>query len=158
MQIHTRRCSEQPTAQRSLWGGVCVLECLHVLACEYVCSAEHNFCPDLLLRSHLQCRRPSFNSWVGKIRWRRDRLPSPEFWPGEFHGLYSPRGRKELDTTERLSLLRSGWLQSEGRWSAEMGPFPPSPSSVGPSSCTQPRQRSRPQAHTLPQSQTAFSR
>ena len=26
------------------------------------------------------------------------------FWPGEFHGLYSPWGRKELDTTERLSL------------------------------------------------------
>ena len=25
-------------------------------------------------------------------------------WPGEFHGLYSPRGRKESDTTERLSL------------------------------------------------------
>ena len=26
------------------------------------------------------------------------------FWPGEFHGLYDPWGRKELDTTERLSL------------------------------------------------------
>ena len=24
--------------------------------------------------------------------------------PGEFHGLYSPRGRKESDMTERLSL------------------------------------------------------
>ena len=24
-------------------------------------------------------------------------------WPGEFHGLYSPWGRKESDTTERLS-------------------------------------------------------
>ena len=31
-------------------------------------------------------------------------LPTPVFWPGEFHGLYSPWGRKELDTTERLSL------------------------------------------------------
>ena len=27
--------------------------------------------------SHLQCRRPRFNSWVGKIRWRRGRLPTP---------------------------------------------------------------------------------
>ena len=27
----------------------------------------------------LQCRRPQFNSWVGKIRWRRDRLTSPVF-------------------------------------------------------------------------------
>ena len=31
-------------------------------------------------------------------------LPTPVFWPGEFHGLYSPWGLKELDTTERLSL------------------------------------------------------
>ena len=27
------------------------------------------------------------------------RLPSPVFWPGEFHGLYSPWGRQELDRT-----------------------------------------------------------
>jgi len=33
-------------------------------------------------------------------------LPTPVFWPGEFHGLYSPRGREELDTAERLSLHR----------------------------------------------------
>ena len=31
-------------------------------------------------------------------------LPTPIFWPGELHGLYSPWGRKELDTTECLSL------------------------------------------------------
>ena len=28
----------------------------------------------------------------------------PIFWPGEFHGLYSPWGRKESDMTEQLSL------------------------------------------------------
>ena len=39
-------------------------------------------------------------SWVGKIPWRRERLPTPVFWPGEFHGIYSPWGPKELDTTE----------------------------------------------------------
>ena len=43
-------------------------------------------------------------SWVGKIPWRREWLPTPVFWPGEFHGLYSPWGRKESDTTGRLSL------------------------------------------------------
>ena len=43
-------------------------------------------------------------SWVGKIPWQRDRLPTPVFWPREFHGLYSPWGHKELDTTERLLL------------------------------------------------------
>ena len=38
------------------------------------------------------------------IPWRRERLPTPVFWPGEFHGLYSPWGRKESDMTEQLSL------------------------------------------------------
>ena len=36
--------------------------------------------------------------------WRRRRLPTPVFWPGELRGLYSPQGGKELDTTEQLSL------------------------------------------------------
>ena len=30
------------------------------------------------------------NPWVGKIPWRREKLPTPVFWPGEFHGLYRP--------------------------------------------------------------------
>ena len=46
-------------------------------------------------------------SWDRKIPWRRERLPTPVFWPGEFHGLYSPWGCKELDTTERSSLSLS---------------------------------------------------
>ena len=40
--------------------------------------------------------------WLGRSPWRRERLATPVFWPGEFHGLYGPRGRKESDTTERL--------------------------------------------------------
>ena len=44
--------------------------------------------------------RPGFDCWAGKILWRRERLPTPVLWPGEFHGLYSPWGRKELDATE----------------------------------------------------------
>ena len=31
-----------------------------------------------LVKNHL-CRRPWFNSWVGKIPCRRDRLPTPVF-------------------------------------------------------------------------------
>ena len=34
------------------------------------------------LRICLQCRRPGFSSWVGKIPWRRERLPTPVFWSG----------------------------------------------------------------------------
>ena len=41
---------------------------------------------------------------VGKIPWRRERLPTPVFWPEEVHGLYSPWGHKESDTTGQLSL------------------------------------------------------
>ena len=37
---------------------------------------------------------------LGKIRWRRKRLPTPVFWPGEFHGLYSSWDPKESDRTE----------------------------------------------------------
>ena len=58
-------------------------------------------------RIHLQCRRHGrrgLDPWVGKIPWRRESLPTPVFWPGEFHGLYSPWDRKESDMTERLSL------------------------------------------------------
>ena len=32
-----------------------------------------------LVKIHLQCRRPRFNSWVRKIIWKRDRLPPPVF-------------------------------------------------------------------------------
>jgi len=38
------------------------------------------------LRICLQCGRPGFDPWVEKIPWRRERLPTPVFWPGEFHG------------------------------------------------------------------------
>ena len=40
---------------------------------------------------------------LGRSSWRRARLPTPVFWPGEFHGLYSPWECEESDTTERLS-------------------------------------------------------
>ena len=32
-----------------------------------------------LVKIHLQCRRPRFDSWVRKICWRRDRLSTPVF-------------------------------------------------------------------------------
>ena len=41
---------------------------------------------------------------LGRSPWRRERQPTSVFWPGEFHGLYSPWGSKESGTTERLSL------------------------------------------------------
>ena len=50
-------------------------------------------------------------TWVRSLGWddlwRRERLPTPVFWTGEFHGLYGPWGCKESDTTKRLSLEAS---------------------------------------------------
>ena len=58
-----------------------------------------------------QCRRHKrhgFSRLVEKIPWRRAWQPTPIFLPGESHWQknlvgYSPRGCKELDTTERLT-------------------------------------------------------
>ena len=44
-----------------------------------------------------------FNPWAGKSPWRRERQPTPVFWPGEFHRLHIPWGSEELDMTEQLS-------------------------------------------------------
>ena len=54
----------------------------------------------------LQCRRRGFDSWIGKIPWRRKWEPTPVLtW--RIHGQrslahYRPWGCKELDTTEWL--------------------------------------------------------
>ena len=50
--------------------------------------------------------------WVGKTPWRREWQPTPVFLPGEFQGQRnlvgcSPWGRKESDTTERLTHMHS---------------------------------------------------
>ena len=57
---------------------------LKLMSIESVMPSNH-----LILRICLQCGRPGFDPWVGKIPWRRERLPTPIFWPREFHGLGS---------------------------------------------------------------------
>ena len=46
-----------------------------------------------------------FDPWVRKIPWKRERLPTPVFWPRELHGLYIVHGAAESDMTEQLSLF-----------------------------------------------------
>ena len=48
--------------------------------------------------------------WLRKIPWRREQLPTPVFWPGEFHGQrslvgYSPWVHKESNSTERCPIF-----------------------------------------------------
>ena len=50
-------------------------------------------------------KRCRFDSWAGKIPWRRARLSTPVFLPGESPGQrslmdYNSWGRKESDMTE----------------------------------------------------------
>ena len=66
-----------------------------------------------------QCRRHKrhgFDPWVGKPSWRRKWQPTPVFLPRESQGQrslagYSPQGRREADTTERLSTAQHTCLK-----------------------------------------------
>ena len=45
-------------------------------------------------------------TWVRSLGWedpleKGKAIPTPVFWPGEFHGLYSPWGRKQSAMPER---------------------------------------------------------
>ena len=55
---------------------------------------------------------PMWETWVRSLGWEypleKEQLPTPVFWPGEFHGQrslagYSPWNYKESDMTEQLS-------------------------------------------------------
>ena len=56
-----------------------------------------------------------FDSWVGKIPWRRKWQPTPVSLPAESHGRrslvgYSPQGRKETRLSDFTSTLGAGML------------------------------------------------
>ena len=56
-------------------------------------------------KGKMQCKRPRFNCWVGKIPWRREWLPTLLFLHGEFRGRkslvgYSPWGRQESELSD----------------------------------------------------------
>ena len=62
--------------------------------------------------SACQCRRPQFKSWIGKICWRRDRLPIPVFFgfPCDLAGKESTCNAGDLGSIPglRRSLQYSG--------------------------------------------------
>ena len=73
----------------------------------------------------LQYKTWEFDSWVGKIPWRRKWQPTPVFLPGRSHVWrslvgYGPYGCKESDTTEGLQfhfsyILRCSTLSTDRR-------------------------------------------
>ena len=44
----------------------------------------------------LQCRRPGFNPWVGKIPWKRAWQPTPVFLTGESPWTKEPGGLQSI--------------------------------------------------------------
>ena len=88
------------------------------LSVEEVLDDRWTFLVAQMVDSRLQCRRPGFDSWVGKIPWRREWKPTPVFLPGKSHAQrslvgYSPWGCEELDTTQRLILSLSPCFRSD---------------------------------------------
>ena len=55
-------------------------------------------------RIYLQCRRPGFNSCMGKIPWRRKWQPTPVFLPRESQGQRSLAGYSPWGRTSRTRL------------------------------------------------------
>ena len=57
---------------------------------------------------------------LGRFPWKRERLPTPVFWPGEFHGLCSLWGHKESDVTftfqQKSTALGLRWWSSDFHW------------------------------------------
>ena len=64
----------------------------------------------LFVRIRLQRRRPQFDSWVRKIRWRRDRLPTPVFlgFPGGSEGKESACNAQDLGSIPGLGRSPGG--------------------------------------------------
>ena len=55
-----------------------------------------------------------FNPWVVKIPQRRERLSTPVFWPGEFHGLHGvAKSRSRLSDFHSLTSLSRSHILSE---------------------------------------------
>ena len=79
----------------------------------------------------LQCGKPGFNPWVGKIPWKREGLPTPVFWPGEFHGLVhgitktwiwlSAFHFQDTVKAQKMFVGREGWIISilQGKYQTE---------------------------------------
>ena len=74
-----------------------------------------------MIKICLECGRPGFTPWVGKISWRREWLPTPVFLPGESHGQrtlagYSPWGCRVGHNWETSTFTHLGlYIQKVGK-------------------------------------------
>ena len=61
-----------------------------------------------LVKNRLKCRRPQFDSWVGKTPWRRVWQPTPVFLPGECPWTEEPGGLQFI-VSQSVRHDRSDW-------------------------------------------------
>ena len=61
-----------------------------------------------------------WETWVGKIHWSRDRLPTPVFWPGEFQGLHSPWDRSWTQLRDFHSLVAQMVKNLPAMWETQV--------------------------------------
>ena len=82
------------------------------------CDSGGLSCNSKWWRICLQCSRPRFDPWVGKILWRREWQSTPVFLPGESHGQDPGKlhlwNHRELDTTEQLTTIAM-WFWGRSR-------------------------------------------
>ena len=89
-----RECSSLPLAPRALAD---LLQKLHSVPFQQSFSLQGaSLVAQLVKKIRLQCGRPGFDPSVGRIPRRRERLPTPVSWPGEFQGPYSPKSQTRL--------------------------------------------------------------
>ena len=73
-----------------------------------------------LLKNAPSMQETWVQSWVRKISWRRERLPIPVFWPGEFHGLYA----RNISTSVLLTKSKKPltvWITTNWKILKQMG-------------------------------------
>ena len=64
----------------------------------------------------LQCERPGFDPWVGKVPWRRQWLPNPLFWPGEFQQSMRLQKVNWANLLFTFTFHCAGVLKPGGKW------------------------------------------
>ena len=70
----------------------------------YICTNCSDFLIAQLVKNLPEMQETLFNSWVGKICWRRDRLPIPVFldFPGGSDGKESAHSARDLGSIPGL--------------------------------------------------------
>ena len=116
---------------------VCVCVCMNIYIYIYIYSHTHTHIYKYI-QTHIHthtCRKPWFDSWVGKIPWRRDRLPTSVFmgFPGVSDikestcNVEDPGSSLGWDALEEGTPWRRAWqptpvfLSEESPWTEEPG-------------------------------------